>query len=302
MKIVTLKDITLSASSVPEDQYNGAATSDGEWSAGTYDVDDIVYYTGDIPHKVYKSVATSNTAVPGTDVEKWTDLGATDRWRMFDEYINTVTSYSGDLVVTIDATDCDYVGLFNCVAQGIDFSLSVGGTVVASESIDMDMFVPYDYDEWFFMDSEFSPRVIWTFPMYTSTALLTITFYNVGGLSSCGMCVVGSGFFVGRTLFDSEVGFDDYSYKYENETTGAVKMLPGNYRDVGSFKVWANADRMDMIKLKLIQNRGLLALYDFNNDETNYDSFIFLGFTPKHRIGLKMKTLSRIDFTMEGVI
>jgi len=303
MKIVTLKDIDLTSSTIPEDQYGGSATANGEWSAGTYANGDVVYYTGSTPHKVYQSIADSNTATPGTDITKWTDLGATDRWLMFDEYMNTQTTNTTSFTVAVDANESDYVGIFNCDATEITFSLIEDGITQATETIDMDSSAPTDYDEWFFSPAVYKKRAVWEFPyLVSSTARLSVTFVNSLSDTACGVLAIGHAYEIGGTTYDPEIGFNDYSYKYESETTGAVKMIPGNYSDVGSLKVWVGNEILDAARRTLINNRGKVAIYDFNNDGLNYESFIFYGFPSKVRISIPSIKYSRISFAMRGMI
>ena len=305
MKIVTLKDIDLISSTIPEDRYHGVATADGEWSVGSYDVGDVVYYSGATPHKVYQSIASSNTATPGTDVTKWTELGATDRWAIFDEYLNTQSYDPAFFSVSVDAADCDYAGVFNCDATSITFSLYDGGSLITSDEINLDASNPMDYDEWFFWPSDYRRKAVWSFPQYSSaTTILTVTFTNTLGVARCGAMGVGKAYEIGGTLYDPEIGFNDYSYKYENETTGAVKFIKGNYSDVGTFKVWLLNRRVDMAMRRLIDNRGKMAIYDFNNTGVTeeYESFVFYGFPSRPRITVQGPSMSRLNFVIRGMI
>lgn len=303
MKIVTLKEIDLVSSTIPEDQYNGSATANGEWVSGTYANGDIVYYTGATPHRVYESISDSNTATPGSDITKWTDLGATDRWLMFDEYMNTQTTNSTAFTTVVDASECDYVGVFNCDATEVTFSLIDDGVVQDTSTIDMDSSAPTDYDEWFFSPAEYMKRVVWEFPyIVSSTARLSVTITNSLSDPSCGVLAIGHAYAIGKTLYDPDIGFNDYSYKYENPTTGSIRMIQGNYSDVGSLKIWILNTILDAAKRKLVENRGKVAIYDFNNDGINYESLIFYGFPSKTRASITGPKLTRISFTMRGMI
>ena len=120
MKIIKLNTITLDYSSIPEDQYDGTATADGEWLVGTsYVADDIVYYTGETPHKVYKALDSTTGDIPPDSPTKWGDLGATDRWRVFDQYVNTQSEDTSPLEMHIDAGGSDTAGFFNLSATSL---------------------------------------------------------------------------------------------------------------------------------------------------------------------------------------
>ena len=304
MKIVTLKDLTLVSSDIPEDQYQGSATANGKWAAGTYANGDVVYYDGSTPHKVYQSIVSSNTATPGTDPTKWTDLGATDRWLMFDEYMTTQTTHSASFSVTVSAQECDYVGVFNCDATSITFELYDDSVLQASDVVDMDSSEPTDYDEWFWSPAEYRLRYVWEFPyLATSTATLKVTFTNTITDVACGALAIGSAYETGGTQYSSEIGFKDYSYFYENETTGAISLTPGNYVDTGSLKVWVGNAILDAVMRKLKSNRGKVAIYDFNNDGCAFmESLVFYGITNTPKVSISGPNMSRFSFSMRGVI
>lgn len=116
MKLNKLKDIRLISSTIPVDQYDGAATPNGEYDPDTtYASGAIVYVDSDEGGTVYISLQDDNCGHdPSADDDStdwWGDMGSTDRWLMFDKYINTVTE--GEITVEVDAGETDVVGLFN---------------------------------------------------------------------------------------------------------------------------------------------------------------------------------------------
>ena len=93
MRLVKLKDIELLYSNVSENLYS-------EWdSSTTYNTGDRVYVTKEsdgtterTPHEIYESLADNNTGnYPPDNPDKWGFISATNRWKMFDQYVNTQT-------------------------------------------------------------------------------------------------------------------------------------------------------------------------------------------------------------------
>ena len=124
MKIVKLIDIDLLESSV-------AASSYSEYDAThTYATDDNVKVsfesdgtTPRTPIEEYVSLADSNLDnYPPDSATKWSLLGASNRWKMFDGYVNTQTSDNQSIIVEIDSSNTNKVGLFDL--QGTDVTLS----------------------------------------------------------------------------------------------------------------------------------------------------------------------------------
>src|SRR5690606_11719085 len=87
MRIIKPVDVTpaiLTSSNVPETDY-------AAWSAATaYAVGDKVTYN----HRNYEALVAHTGANPETDTSdppKWLDLGADNRWRMFDDKVGSLT-------------------------------------------------------------------------------------------------------------------------------------------------------------------------------------------------------------------
>jgi len=145
MKIVTLADISLVDSTIAADLYGGSATTDGLWTAakaaaGDYDTDAIVYYAAVEPNKVYKSLIEDNPVIPGSDATKWENLGATDRWLMFDEFMETQSAFDTAFTVEIDASVTNYVSLFRVVAKEVTLTLFTNAQLIADGDCAADSF------------------------------------------------------------------------------------------------------------------------------------------------------------------
>ena len=125
MKVAELQDTTLYYSSVSESTYS-------EWSSSTaYNTGDRVYVTKEsdgtterTPHEVYESLANSNTGnYPPDNADKWSLVGATNRWKMFDGYVNTQTEDSSDIEIKIDASGTDCVSFFDLEAKRLELTV-----------------------------------------------------------------------------------------------------------------------------------------------------------------------------------
>jgi len=301
MKVVTLKDISLVSSTIPEGHYLGAVTTNGEWSAGTYATGNQVYYSAVIPHMVYESLADANTAIPGTDAAKWKLINATDRWRMFDDYLTTQSYDTTTFEVEVDSSDCDCVGLFNLQSTTLVLSQIVDSVVIKTETIDMDASGVDDWDEWFFAEYESREHVVWEFPQYGSSKVKATFTYITGSPAQCGIMAIGKAYDLGGTAYGADFGINDYSYEKEDVVTGEMYLNEGNYSDTGNYKIWLKSHTVDFVKRKLTDNRGKAAIYDFNSATTDYDSLKYYGIT-KWRIDIPGPYLSRCTFRNRGLI
>jgi hypothetical protein len=100
-------DAVLIASNVPETD-----TNEDEWDASvTYSIGDIVTVLGTTQRR-YESLANGNVGNnPTTSPLEWLDLGATNRWRMFDGGTSTLTTNAESIDVTIEAPTASLTAL-----------------------------------------------------------------------------------------------------------------------------------------------------------------------------------------------
>jgi len=112
--IYTIPVTTLASSNVSESAYS-------EWQlASSYSEGDKVYVTeeawgGDevTPHKIFESLQDDNQyRYPPDWPEYWQDQGGTNRWAMFDEYLDSQTSNATSIEVEIAADNADRAYLF----------------------------------------------------------------------------------------------------------------------------------------------------------------------------------------------
>lgn len=128
MEIIELGDPSVFLSSISEELYD-------EWDvADTYNTDDYVYVsfeddgtTERTPHETYISLSDANVGnYPPDDPVNWSLVGATNRWKMFDGYVNTQSEDTEDIVVHLDSSGTNYVGLFLMNAKSVTLSFYKG--------------------------------------------------------------------------------------------------------------------------------------------------------------------------------
>jgi len=92
IKSIVTTDAILTSSNIPEDEYP-------DWVSGTsYTALDKVIYE----HKIYERIITgTGTTPPNIDQINWLDLGATNKYRMFDNIISSVSSRVGGIEFTL---------------------------------------------------------------------------------------------------------------------------------------------------------------------------------------------------------
>ena len=94
IKPIPVTAAMLTASNVPE-------TDAPAWTAGTYTLGQQRIYD----HRIYEVMVSSTTDRPDigavANPPSWLDTGATNRFKMFDQIINTQTSYISEIDIDI---------------------------------------------------------------------------------------------------------------------------------------------------------------------------------------------------------
>ncbi len=110
-----------------------------EYAAGTtYALGAVVQVAA--THKVYESLIAGNIGNPVTDIAKWLDKGATNKWKMFDLLRNSATTVPGSLTVVIAPGErVNSIGLRGLVANAAEVTVTsvVGGGTVYHRTLDL---------------------------------------------------------------------------------------------------------------------------------------------------------------------
>jgi len=94
--------------------------------------------------------------------------------------------------------------------------------------------------------------------------------------AKCGMIAAGPAVEIGETKYDAELGIDDYSSTI-TDGLGRTYFNQGDYAKTNDLDVIIDNDEIDLIHRALSLLRGIAAIYDGNNDDTNLDSIRIYG-------------------------
>lgn len=262
MKIVQPEAVTtttLTASNVTE--------SETAWSAVTsYSTTNVVKRLKDGINRRYSSLINSNlNNDPATDDgTKWLDEGPTNRYAMFDQYLQGQTSNADSIEVTIDAAgSIDVVALLNVEAlsatvvvthdtEGEVYNETV--SLISDEGID-------DWWPYFTEEIDLKRDVILTdLPGLYFSPDIDITLDYAGGTAKCGTCIIGSARDIGGAQYGASVGIKDYSVKSEDDF-GNLTIVERAYRDTADFQIVVQNTRFDWLKRLLASVRATPRLY-----------------------------------------
>lgn len=281
MRVIEPKDISLVSSNVAENDH-------AEWSNSTdYTTGTRVIVIAE--HRIYEAIANSGPSHGGaidpvtnsalSEPTAWVNVGATNRWKMFDEFVNTRTDGGTSLVVEVDAVRSDAVALIGVQASSILIEQLVDGTVVDSTTRSLLIDRATSWFEFFYEDVQERSDTFWAAfaPRYGATIRVTVTHASN---AQVGTLIVGRSYYVGITQINPNVGFLDFS-REETDAFGQTYLKQGAAALLNTYNVLIENDRIDAVKRKLFTLRAVPAVYvadDAADPAESQESLIVYGY------------------------
>lgn len=299
MNVIIPAAIELISSNVVDSGY-------ADWDIGTtYPVDATVFVRDITPHKMFKCAVQNTGVYPPDDPAKWTDMGATNRWAMFDDYVESTTELPADIVVTIrSASVITHIGLFGLSAESVRVTTRRSdGEVVGDQTKDLLSDSLLSWEDYFFDEIRYKDVALLQVPGYYPNVELTVTIKGVGTQGAkCGHCVVGyKRDFGGITIPGVQISLNDYSVKSVNEF-GEAYLLRRSYSSTIEADIMVQRSNMDNTQSILHRLRATPAIWNINNSRTDHGSCIVYGFIKNMRTVIEWPTMVQYSLEIEGLI
>ena len=213
IKPTVLTDAMLISSTVPETEY-------ALWNAATsYTVGQRVIRL--TTHHVYENlIAGVDAGLPESSITgntpRWLDIGADNRWAMFDYKVGTVSSIATPLTVVTNPGSISGIGLLGLVGSlaTIQVKSQTGGTVVYSKSVNLDGTVITSFYDWFFEPfQQLTDLSLTDLPGQYSNPEVTLSITSKSGTVGCGTYSFGRVYNLGSTQYGATAGIISYSIK-----------------------------------------------------------------------------------------
>ncbi|WP_395598610.1 hypothetical protein AB4P95_11350 [Pseudomonas sp. A1437] len=287
IKPVEITPAKLISSNVPETEYPA-------WVAGSYGLGDKRIKD----HHIYESLAAANTADP-SDATKWLDLGFTNRWRMFDNKVESLTTRAGTIEITIKpGAVVNSLALFNLKGKSVTVTMvdAVEGEVYRKQISLVDAGVTNWYD-WFFEPVGIrTDVVVLDMPAYGS-ANVVVTIDAGAEEAAVGHLVIGAVKQIGTALYGSSVGINDYSRKSTDEFGNTV-VIQRSFSNRAEFDVALDTSEVTKVRRLLAELRATPVVWI---GEESYEATILFGFYKDFQIVFSGPTVSDCSITVEGV-
>ena len=298
MKIIPPIDVT------PSNLTSNVSITETEWTAGTYNTGDQRY----VDTTLYEVVATPSTSDDPTDgvladPPTWIEVGAINRFKMFDQIIGDVTEQSSDdIEVTVDAGDdlINGVALFELVGNTVQVTVTdVTDGVVYDETRDLlDDTGIIDWYAYFFNPIVSATEAVFTdLPAYVG-ADIGITVSAAGNDTAVGEAVLGTIVDLGTTLANFELGTEDFSRK-ERDDFGRYTIVERRFAKLANYDVLLANNQVNATFRSLANVRAIPVVYVGSEQKTET---VVLGFYKDFSILRTGPFVSEMTLEVEGLV
>lgn len=284
----------LTTSNVPE---NDAPV----WTAGTYTLGTLRIYN----HRVYEVIVSSTTDRPdigaALPTPSWLDLGATNRFKMFDEVISTQTIYTGLVDVDITpGTVINAAAFFGLAGNEITVTMTdpLEGVVYTETRSLQDNTIIIDWYSYFFEPIAFlSDMVFLGLPAYGSATINAVIDGGAGD-AKVGEVVIGKQRRLGVSNFGTSVSIVDYSVK-STDDFGNTVIVKRAYSKRADYDVTVETSSVAAVQKALADIRTTPTV--FIGDENRSETVVY-GFYKQFNIVLSTPSISDCSIEVEGLV
>lgn len=297
---VTVTDAMLISSTIAEPD-----GSESAWNSGTtYAAGNEVYLAS--THRRYRSVQSSNTNHdPATDDGSWwLNIGGTNKWAMFDDYVSTASiETSSPLTVVFDPGVVDALYLYGMVGDTATITMTngAGGPTVYTAELDLQVPVVNDWYSYYFEPFRQVPYFVLTdLPPYLN-GRITVSIADSGGAPTCGMCIPGRTYTIGGTQYGVEAGIRDYSRKVTDEATGFTTLEQRKFAKTMRAQIRTDAAMFAEVTEKLEQLRSTPCVW-VGDSTGDIQPLTMYGYYKDFRLVVDYPTFGLYSLEIEGMV
>ena len=295
IKSVVTTDAILTSSNIPEDEYPA-------WVSGTsYTALDKVIYE----HKIYERIVTGvGTITPDLDQINWLDSGYTNRYRMFDNIMSSVSSRTGGIEFTLTPNQViNGIALLNVNASTVRVVMndSIEGVVYDRTKELRSSSNVIDYYSYFFAPpinlGDLDVAIFLDLPN-KPTATITVYVSAGSGLVEVGEVVYGMQYVVGRTNYGTAIGIKSYSRK-EVDEFGKVTVIKRKNSKYADYDVDIDNINLSNVQRLFADIDSVPCVFIGNPD---MEELVVYGFYSDFKSTISFPTVSKCSLRVEGLI
>lgn len=293
---VVVTDAVLDSSNVPENDH-------AEWSAGTaYTVGNRVILLS--THRIYEAVGSSTGVNPATDDgTNWLNIGATNRWKAFDQKIGDPVTQLDSISYTLtdDNSTPTGVALFGLkgVTATVTVTDSVDGEIYNQTNSLLDSDEIFDWFSYFFEEITFVTTTLFTgIPPYRGATVSVTVTEDTGETAQLGQLVFGYVTDLGVTTYGTAISIQDFSRK-ETDAFGNFIVVERAFANLVDFDVRLPTQTAGRVRRILAEYRATPIVY-VGNENSGFGTIVY-GFYRNFDITLDTPSLSFAAIEVEGL-
>lgn len=203
-------------------------------------------------HRKYECLVPGvRTIAPNLDPLNWDDMGATNRWAMFDKLSNSQTIAASPLTVVINPMRrISAWGVVGAMADGIDMSLAVASVPIYTATEPVSLRYTQTASQYRFGVFRNKSRAHRFDVPQASSGVLTLTMTKGSGTVKCGGLSIGQHVYLGNVLASSVV--DDLNFSViERDAFSNANLVPRPSVPALNMTILVQASNLDrLIELK----------------------------------------------------
>lgn len=298
IKPITVTDSVLTSTNIAENDY-------AEWnSATTYAIgDNVISVT---THRIYESVTASNLNNDPTtdDGTNWLNIGATNRWKAFDNYISDPVTNTTSIQYTLTPPNGSIpsaVALLNLkgISANVTVTDSVDGEVYNTDIALLDNRNIVDWYTYFFEEQVQREEALFLdIPPYIGAVVSVTVQEEVGQTAELGQLVFGFLSDVGLTVYGTSIGIEDYSIKSRDAFGNAI-IVQRNFSQTVDFDVKFETQNARKVQKTLAALRATPVVY-LGSTDVSYGTLVY-GFYRRFDITLETPSYAFASIEVEGL-
>lgn len=291
---VVLTDAMLISHSIAETDY-------AAWSGST------TYAIGDRciqNHKIYESLQASNlNHSPATDTGAlpfWLEVSSTNRWRAFDQQVNSQTTAAGSFTFTVAPGSINAIAFVELNGGTVRVQMFDGSTPIYDQTQAIDSTSILSWFDYFFGAYDLSAALVFeNVPAYlNATVLVTI---SGAGTVGCGSALFGNIHYLGDTQLGASAGITDYSTKSTN-TYGVTKITRRAFSKRSTQRLILDNSTLRRVQALLSVLRATPCLWIGAPDTQLFSPLVVYGYWRDFQLEIAYPRTSFCLLEIEGMI
>lgn len=291
---INVTDANLTSSTIAEDDHP-------VWSSVT------AYVTGDrriYGHVIYEALTSNTNKQPDLNSLDWLNIGATNRWKMFDAKVGAQSTATTSITVVITPGSANAVALINVDAAYADIVMTdpLAG-VVYSRTIRLSSTI-ISSDWYAYFTDPITARTVFTvtnLPLYPNASISITVRKEIGETVALGSLVVGMVRQWGirpSILTGATTGIQDYSRK-ERDQFGNFLIVERAFAKRARWGIILTHREIDAFQARMAAIRAKPAVF-IGSDRL--DSTVIYGFYRDFSVVISSSRHAECSIELEGLI